>query len=183
MTGQRKQNAKRRKGGKPKPVGALIGGLMEPLLRKRGFATADLITHWADLAGPRYARLTQPEKVNWPRGGDFDPEAGHRPGTLVLACDPAAVLFVQHEIDRIRERINAFFGFEVVDRIKIVQKSFDDDREEPAAAAPRKLDGDDVRRLDALTAPVGDPDLRAALDRLGRAVLSESSRKADDGAA
>ena len=170
----------RKRSGRARPIGELVGRLVAPALRRRGFATADLMTHWPDLVGPRYCGLTRPEKLHWPRGSGTDPDAEHRPATLSMACDPGAALFVQHELDQIRERINAYFGYTVVGRIKLVQKSFETEAGEGPPPDSAELSPDQLRRLRASTGSVDDDGLRAALDRLGRGVMSQTSRKPDD---
>lgn len=152
------------------PLADLIGNVMKPACRKRGFATADLIALWPDIVGERYGERTQPESLHWPRrpdGGEATPD----PATLVVRCDGPSALFLQHELPQIIQRINMFFGWAAVGRIKIVQKPLN----RPRHAAPPKLrvlndqeEGDLRRSLsDVDAAP-----LRAALDRLGRAVIA-----------
>ena len=44
------------------------------------------------------------------------------PAVLVIACEGVAALHLQHETGEIISRINAFFGFNAIGRIRIVQK-------------------------------------------------------------
>lgn len=164
---------------KAKPIGELIGQAMEPALRKRGFATADLLTHWEDLVGGRYCSLTRPEKLIWPRTDPYDPDQGHKPAALVLACDSGAAVFIQHELDQIRERINGFFGYAVVDRIKLIQKPFDLSEDQAMDEGAVELTDDQTEGLKAATEPIRDDGLREAVNRLGRAVIANASRKPD----
>jgi hypothetical protein len=66
------------------------------------------------------------------------------------------------------ERINAFFGYGAVARLAFTQGP-----PVTAAAAPaplRQLSAEEQRAIEARVAGVADPDLRAALARLGSAV-------------
>src|SRR5687768_2329362 len=67
-----------------KPVAELIGKTLDPLMRKRGLARAELLSWWPEIVGTAYAGSTAPEKIRWPRDGGA--------GTLVVACDPAIAL-------------------------------------------------------------------------------------------
>ena len=59
-------DAPRRRG--PIPLSELVGKIVAPVTAKRGFAAADLVAAWPDIAGSRFADCTRPEKIVWPRG-------------------------------------------------------------------------------------------------------------------
>ena len=70
------------------------------------------------------------------------------PGVLYLRVDGPRAIFVQHELGQVIERVNAFLGYGAIARARIVQGP----------------------------AEVGDGELRDALDRLGRAVLTAPAK-------
>ena len=43
-------------------------GVLDPALKRRGFATRDIITHWAAMAPKPYDQLAVPDQLTWPRG-------------------------------------------------------------------------------------------------------------------
>ena len=51
-------------------VGSLVGAIIDPVTRRRGFATAELIAAWPEIVGGRWAECTAPEKIVWPRKED-----------------------------------------------------------------------------------------------------------------
>lgn len=162
MTGKRRD-------GNAVPVSDLAAHVIDPVLRKRAGITIGLVQSWDEIAGERLARSTRPEKIAWPRRlSDDDP---FEPATLVIACEGAAALRLQHETGEIIARVNAFLGFAAIGRIRIVQK--------PVAPAPkprprmRPLSGQETARLDTLVAGIEDDALREALARLGRSVFGE----------
>ena len=57
---------------------------------------------------------TAPERIRWPRDG--------KAATLVVRCDPSLSLQFAHETDRVRERLNAYFGYPAVGAVRIVQQ-------------------------------------------------------------
>lgn len=153
------------------PVGDLIGDVLAPAAKKRGFASTDLFAHWPDVVGAAYADVTRPERLSWPRRLDDGGEQAFEPATLIVRCEGARALLFQHDAPRILERINAHFGFPAVARLKIVQKPIE--RLGPARPPrPRTLGAAEEARVVALTAGIEDEGLRAALTRLGRALAA-----------
>ncbi|WP_321342543.1 DciA family protein [Breoghania sp.] len=158
-----------------KPLADLIGGVLEPACRKRGFATADLISLWPDIVGDRYGRTTQPEALHWPRRRDGGGEALPEPATLVIRCDGPSALFLQHELPQIIQRINMFFGWAAVGRIKIVQRPL---KRQPERAIPtqRALSDLEEAELKRQLEEVEDTPLRAALAKLGRSIKARRAK-------
>ncbi len=149
------------------PLSALVGRVINPVARKRGFAAADMIAAWDDIVGAELAECSRPEKIVWPRG-----EANaERPGVLTLKVDGPRAVVVQHQLDQIVERVNAFFGYAAVGHVRIVQGPLGRPNKSPAADDDRPLRPEDEARLKAATSGVEDQPLREALDRLGRGVL------------
>lgn len=145
-----------------KSVAELIGGAIDPLVRKRGLARAELISWWPDIVGTAYAGRTAPERIRWPRDGSA--------ATLLVRCDPSVSLQFAHETDRIRERLNGYFGYAAVGAVKIVQRRVGAAPQEHARRpAPRVLSPAVKARLEQLDAP-----LKESLAALARNILARS---------
>lgn len=133
-------------------------------LGKRGFAEADLIGQWTRIVGADLARLALPVKLRLPRGKSEPTSGGVAPnvagGTLTLRTSPAASIEIQHMKPRILERIATYFGYPAVSEIRIEIG----DRRRPA---PKRQAAKSATLPDL--GEVTDPDLRAALERLGAA--------------
>ncbi len=158
-------NEKRRSRG-AQPLSALVGRVISPVARKRGFAAADLIAAWTEVVGGELAECTRPEKIVWPRG-----EANSElPGVLTLRVDGPRAVIVQHQIGQIVERVNAFFGYAAVGQVRLVQAPLGRSAK-PARREERRLAPEDEARLKSAINGVEDQSLREALDRLGRGVL------------
>lgn len=146
-----------RRGGKPTRAGLLLPQAAAKAYRKHGFAESRLITDWGAVVGERLAGVCLPEKLA-------------RDGALSVRVSPAFALELQHLEPQILERIAGYFGHRAVTRLKLRQGVV-----EPAGPdlrrQPRPLTQDENLALDARLAGVDDQDLRAALDRLGRAVI------------
>jgi hypothetical protein len=145
-----------------KQVAELIGSTIDPLVRKRGLARAELISWWPDIVGEAYAPHTTPERIRWPRDGGA--------ATLFVRCDPAMALQFSYEADRVRERLNGYFGYPAVSAVRIVQRTTGRQQERPAAdSAPKEMPAELEERLDRIEGPLGD-----SLRALGRSILAGS---------
>jgi hypothetical protein len=126
-----------------RPIAELIAGAIDPLVRKRGLARAELIAWWPDIVGDAYAASVFPERITWPRDG--------KAATLVVRCDPAISLQFSYESEQVRGRLNGYFGYPAVAAIRIVQQ-------QPTGSGHKRA------RLVALP-PAADPELPAAMER------------------
>ncbi|MEX0409049.1 DUF721 domain-containing protein [Aquibium sp. LZ166] len=156
----------------PVPVSDLASAIIDPVLRKRAGVSIGLVQSWDEIVGTRLAHSSRPEKIVWPRR--LHEEDPFEPATLVIACEGAAALHLQHETGEIIGRVNAFLGFAAIGRIKIVQKPVRHNRG-PEPARLRELDREEVSRIARSVGGIEDEGLRASLERLGRSVLG--SRK------
>jgi len=147
----------------PRPLSEVTGATLSEGLARQGFASTELITRWADIAGPEIAAHSEPMKIQWPRTADGDnPE----PATLVLRVEGPMALEIQHLSAVILERVNRFFGWQAVGRIALRQAPLK--RKVPPLR--RAIDNEAAERIAAALPEVTDDDLRQALGRLGAAI-------------
>jgi hypothetical protein len=157
-----------------KPLRDLLGKVVGDNFRRQGFASAELVTRWSEIAGAEIAAHSEPIKIQWPRAvptlasaaGDGGAERGQPPGTLVLRVEGPAAIEIQHLTHVICERVNRFLGWRAVERIALRQAPL---RRRARPAAPA-ADAAEEARLAAAMPQIADDDLRAALARLGAAV-------------
>lgn len=158
--------------GNPVAVSDLAAQILDPVLRKRAGISIGLIQSWEEIVGARLASRTRPEKLNWPRRmSEDDP---FQPATLVIACEGAAALQLQHEAGEVVARVNAFLGFTAVGRIRIVQKPVAPEQRAPKPRM-RALTQGEKDGLSGRVHAIEDDGLRASLERLGASVIG--SRK------
>ena len=79
-------------------------------------------------------------------------------------------LFFQHEQAVLIERINLFFGFAAIKRVRILQKPVADIPKPPKGKAA-ELSDEETRRLNKLLAGIADPELREKMEKLGRGII------------
>jgi hypothetical protein len=145
----------------PRPLSDLLRKTLNEGFARQGFASSELVTRWADIAGAEIAAHCEPIKIQWPRGPD---DEGQLPATLVLRAEGPAALEVQHMSSIILERVNRFFGWNAVGQIALRQAPLTR-REKPAR--PKGPDPETTARLTAQMTDIEDEDLRGAVARLG----------------
>ncbi len=153
-----------------KQISEIANGVLDPVLAKRAGINTTLLGMWDDVVGEEFADCTRPEKIKWPRR--TGPDDGFVPGTLTIACEGARALFLAHSLDQLVQRVNGIFGFPAIDRIKIVQKPVSETGGQRRRSRP--LSAEERQRLDAMLAGIEDPNLRAALTRLGSGVIGRT---------
>jgi hypothetical protein len=139
-------------------VGVAASKLAAPIVARRGGGIlVRLKADWAAIVGADWAAVT------WPTGLGRD-------GVLKLRAASGHALELQHRAPLLIERINVFFGRPVITRLALVQGPLP---LPPLPSRPsfRTLSPSEVTALDTQLAEVADPELRAALARLGRAVI------------
>ncbi|WP_207477960.1 DUF721 domain-containing protein [Arenibaculum pallidiluteum] len=149
----------------PRPLSRVVPAVASQALGKKGQAFGALLGDWGTVMGSDLAARAVPVKLTFP--------AGRREGAtlLVRALGPAA-LEIQHAEPQLVERINGFFGYGAVARLKIVQAA-------PPPRPARRIrpvpaaEDDRIRKA---AAKVEDEGLRDALVRLGQAIASRGDR-------
>ena len=148
----------------PRPLSEFTAATLSDGLKAQGFASAELISRWAAIAGPEIAAHSEPMKINWPRGvNDEAPE----PATLVLRVEGPAALEIQHLSAVVIERVNRFFGWQAIGRVALRQAPLR--RREPPTPPPSP-DPNTAARIAAAMPAIEDDDLRQALARLGASI-------------
>ena len=166
--------AGKRQGRYAVPVGDLATSILDPVMRKRAGMSTALLQCWDEIAGERLAANTRPERISWPRRAHEDDP--FEPATLIIACEGAAALRLQHHTAEIISRANAFLGFAAIGRIKIVQKKVVQTAP-PEKPSLRALTDGERARVASSVGPITNDALRASLERLGRSVLASRRPK------
>lgn len=157
---------------KPRPLADLLDACLAPALRAQGFAAADVILAWPEIVGARLAAFTEPVKLEWKRKASPQ-DAGARPdpATLVVRVEGAFALEMQHLAPQVIERVNAHYGWRCVGRLVLKQGPVR--RRPERRASERALSETERVRVEDALGPIAEDRLKAALGRLGRAVLAQ----------
>jgi hypothetical protein len=151
-------------------IGVAVSKVAAPLVKKRGGGLlARIKADWGAIVGETWSQVTWPAALG-------------RDGALKLRVLSVAALDLQHRAPLVIERVNLYFGRPVATRLMIVQGPLP---LTPAPAAPpaSPLAAGATDVLDKHLAGISDPDLRAALARLGRAVAAAEAEAAREAVA
>lgn len=163
-----RQNAgiKRRKRGFER-AGALVSSRVQAGSESRGFAVSRLLTHWAEIVGPEVAPIARPVDIKYGRGFG---------ATLTVLTTGAQAPMLEMQKEKIREKVNACYGYAAVQKVRITQTAATGFAEGQAvfehAPAQHPEMAPVTREARQTAEAVKDNDLRTALERLGANVLS-----------
>jgi len=146
-----------------KPLREIAGKVVGETFRRQGFASAELVTRWAEIVGVDIAAHCEPIHIRWSRPVDGEER---KPGTLVLRVEGPAAIEIQHLAGLVCDRVNGFLGWRAVERVALRQAPLRGIRRKSVPA----MDMDAAARIAATMPEIGDEALRQALARLGAAV-------------
>ncbi|EEE37951.1 hypothetical protein RKLH11_1790 [Rhodobacteraceae bacterium KLH11] len=157
-----------------KRTATLLNDRIRQAGESRGFAVSRLLTHWAEIVGQDIAGIARPVNVGYAKGG-FG-------ATLtVLTTGPQAPM-LEMQKEQLRDKVNAVYGYNAINRIRITQTAPTGFAEgqasfnhKPKQAKP-EIAPEIAAEADKVSRDVHDGELRAALERLGRNVLSKHKR-------
>ena len=152
----------RPRGGPAKAISELMPQIGRTAFRRFGFVQSSVVTRWPEIVGAHHARVCVPEAIRFPPG---EKESG----ILQLVVLPAHAPLIQHVIPEITERVNRFFGYQAVSRVKMRQGEVKPPPAESRGTAPPSLKPIPMELGDSLR-DVGDPELRTVLESLARSL-------------
>ncbi len=153
-------------------IGELMPEIGRTAFRRYGFVQSSVVTRWPEIVGPHHARVCSPEALRFPPGEKSD-------GILQLVVVPAHAPLIQQVFPEIIERVNRFFGYQAVSRIKIRQGAVKPTHAQEPAKAPPSLKPIPMELGDSLR-DIGDPELRTVLESLARSMGDGDQQEKDD---
>jgi len=156
-----------------KPLADLIDDCLAPALAAQGFAGRAIVSLWPEIVGERLAVRSRPLKIDWPRRRPAPGEASE-PAAMVVRVEGAFALEMQQLGPLVLERVNTHLGWRAVGKLVLKQGPV----EAPATKKPpTPPDPATVAAVARQVSGIVDPDLRAALERLGRSVAQKANRQ------
>lgn len=171
------QSAQRKRRGSLRALSVTLPGVTKRAFARRGLSSGELARQWPVIVGTELASQCQPRKLRFPRPGETVD------GNLTLRVAPAWALEIQHLETALLERINSFFGYRAVARLTLQQgplaarKKTRGERQRRAAADPSPPTD---AALAAKLSTVSDPELKEALERLGRSLRQKHAKRPGD---
>ncbi len=159
----------RPRGGQARAISDLMPDIGRSAFRRFGFIQSSVVTRWPEIVGARHARICAPEAIRFPPGEKTD-------GILQLVVVPAHAPLIQHVTPEIMERVNRFFGYKAVAKVKLRQGEVKPPAAQEAPTAPPSLKPIPIELGDSLR-DIGDPELRAVLESLARSMGTQNEEQ------
>ena len=147
----------------PQPLSRTVAKIAGQAMGRKAAALSALLGSWEAIVGQSFAAVAIPVKLA------RNAKTPDQPAILHIAAPSAWKTELQHEAPVLIGRINAFFGYKAVGELRLSPRSL------PAVKAPKTAPRHSVLNsadIEAKVATIEDPELKAALIRLGKAMGS-----------
>ena len=148
--------------------------LTKQLFGKKGFVEVSILTNWDKIVGKELAQYSFPQKI------DFKREQKNN-GVLHLQVPSGAfALEIAHREKYILEKINAYFGYNAVNGLKIVQNSaisLPEKMPETEEKQPDLLTDDEKKYIESMAEDIKSSKLKEILIKLGQAIFNNNHHK------
>ncbi len=151
----------RPRGGEARAVSALMPDIGRAAFRRFGFVQSSVVSRWDEIVGARYAAVSAPEAIRFPVGKKSD-------GTLELTVEGAHATMIQHVLPDIMDRVNRFFGYGAIARVKVRQGPVS--KPKPRQPSPPPMLKPVPMELGESLREIGDPELFAVLESLAKSL-------------
>jgi hypothetical protein len=154
-----------------RPLAQTVPLVAEKAFNRKYILLGRIVTQWAEIVGPEFAGTATPCAIRRYRTGK-EGEGGKIHVCLDIAASSADAARLIYQRDLLLERMNRIFGECLVDSIKFVHLPANS----AAAPAPRyrkPLTESQKKTLSLMLEGIEDEQVKAALERLGTAVLRE----------
>ncbi len=161
-----------------KAIGKHFPKVAEQAYARHGAAWAGLLSNWQTITGSSLSDICTPEKISWPgqQRGQAETRSKHQKigGTLVIKVSFGRALEIQHVTPQIIDRINAYYGYQAIAQVKIIQGKIEKPKISRKPVLP-PLDQTTTSKLNSQMTKIGDDDLKGALRNLAKGVLAKKS--------
>jgi len=146
----------------------LMSKIMQPLAAKYGAGRSGLTEHWEEIVGARFAKISRPVRFLGGREGR----------TLLISAPGPAAALISAAGQSIIDRANGFLGPGYIRHIKVVQSKMKDSQ----LSGTRRTRQQDLtlgqkEQLQSSLENIKDPDVKQALEKLGRQAYGRPKRK------
>ena len=84
---------------------------VKKILNKKGFVYSEILNRWNYLVGNEISKVSFPKT--------FKPNGKNAPGTLIISAQRGNEISVEYSKNNIIEKINSFFGYKVLNNIRL----------------------------------------------------------------
>lgn len=153
----------------------MIAPLTKNLFGQKGFVEIDILSNWDKIAGKELADYSFPLKIDFKRGLKNN-------GVLHLQVPSGAfALEIQHRERFILEKVNAYFGYNAVSSVKIIQNSalFLQQAEFEDVEVPKKnlVTSEEENYIKCLADDIKSSKLKEILIKLGHSIFNDNHKE------
>ena len=153
-----------------KKASVLLKKNIQKVSESRGFAQSRVLTHWSEIVGEEISSVSIPTKVSYKTDG--------LGATLTILTSGSSGLILEMQKEFIRTKINAVYGYNAVQKIKITQSSplaLIRKNENPKSVIPKKNKPkvEISTSLEKAVNEIEDKNLRQALEELAINVFTK----------
>lgn len=154
----------------PRSVSEVVNEATKPLMSKQGKLYGALLRDWAQIVGEERARVTRPERLQFPTTENASGAVLH------LAARPAAAPELAYATEQMLEQCARYFGYRAITRIILhaTHDAFTDTPEDVSAAPPQYSESPAINT--AFPEQLS-KEMRAVFERLATHVASASDKK------
>ena len=149
--------------------------LAKQILGRRGFMQLELLSSWASIVGENMAQYSLPQKLTFPKDSHSDGCL-----TIMVPAGAFATEIAQNE-PQIIDKINVYFGYPAVSKIRILQNGTLQDyllKKKPIDKVKKTVVTDEEESyITELTKDIEQPELREVVAELGRAILQRKKQE------
>ena len=148
---------------RPTPsAGAAVNRVVRPLSKKFGPGVSAIKSHWPQIVGEKWAKLSRPIAIRGNKDGK---------SLIIEAQGPAATL-IQANAGQLRDKINQFLGSGAIAKLKVQQASIQSFDKSAEAKAPIA----NAKELQSGVESTEDNEIQAALNKLGNKIRARETQ-------
>lgn len=151
-------------------LSASMTPLIKKLLGAKGMAEVEILANWKNIVGEDLAKYSLPQRIEFKVGSRNN-------GTLYLmAASGGFAMEIQHRTPLILEKINTFFGYQAVAKIKLIQNDgfintevspvYEDNLEK------KLVTEEEQNYIDSVTEDIQHTELKLSLQKLGKSIFA-----------
>ena len=153
-----------------KKASVLLKKNIQKVSESRGFAQSRVLTHWSEIVGEEISSVSIPTKVSYKTDG--------LGATLTILTSGSSGPILEMQKEFIRTKINAVYGYNAVQKIKITQSSpialiGKNENSESMVSKNKKINVEISPKIEKTVNEIDDKNLRQALEELAINVFTK----------
>lgn len=164
-----------KRGNKAIKISESINDITNKAISKFGKIEFILYTKWDEMVGDHFAEFTEPNKIDIIKNEKYHKNSDDYEGILKVNIIGAASLDFQHFSDKIIEKINSFFGYKAITKIKLNHVPYLEKVYKKTTSLKNiKLSESNKNIIKDTTSVIKNKSLERSLNKLGKSILKET---------